>query len=258
MNNGIYDQLQLREIFHLEFLRWLGRKLKPEKYVLKGGSNLRFFFNSMRYSEDMDLDVKGVAVDMLKDIVMKILNNRSFQEGFIAFGIVTMVAPDMRKAKQTETTQRFKVHLMTRSGEDLFTKVEFSRRSFKGKSSVQSVLPGALRPYKLSSLLIPHYDLESAIMQKIDALVTRRICQPRDIFDIYMLSSLYDPGSKRVGLTREKVKQASRNIITVGFKQFRDTVLCYLMPDDRTIYDSENAWDEIKLKTVDFVESLRK
>ena len=54
MNNLAYNSLQLREIFHLELLRLLGRKMKGEHYVLKGGVNLRFFFNSFRYSEDMD------------------------------------------------------------------------------------------------------------------------------------------------------------------------------------------------------------
>mgnify|MGYP001601104310 FL=1 len=49
----VYNSLQLREIFHLEFLRWLGRKVKPDYYAIKGGTNLRFFFQSFRYSEDM-------------------------------------------------------------------------------------------------------------------------------------------------------------------------------------------------------------
>jgi len=58
MKEIAYNQLQLREIFHLEFLRWLGRKLKPKNYCLKGGANLRFYFNSFRYSEDMDIDAQ--------------------------------------------------------------------------------------------------------------------------------------------------------------------------------------------------------
>ncbi|PJC48653.1 MAG: hypothetical protein CO035_02330, partial [Candidatus Omnitrophica bacterium CG_4_9_14_0_2_um_filter_42_8] len=76
----MYNSLQLRELFHLEFLRWFGRKVKSESYALKGGANLRFFFNSIRYSEDMDLDIKGVQVHVLKDIAIKILQNLSFQD----------------------------------------------------------------------------------------------------------------------------------------------------------------------------------
>ena len=66
------NSLQLREVFHIEFLRWLGRKVKAGHYAVKGGANLRFFFKSFRYSEDMDLDARVIRVVQLKEIVMKI------------------------------------------------------------------------------------------------------------------------------------------------------------------------------------------
>ena len=107
----MYTDLQLREIFHIEFLRWLGRKLKPNQYALKGGVNLRLFFGSIRYSEDLDIDVMHVAVATLKKNVMQILENQSFLYALKAFGIGAIQPPDLTKAKQTETTQRFKIHL---------------------------------------------------------------------------------------------------------------------------------------------------
>ena len=61
-------------------------------------------------------------------------------------------------AKQTQTTQRFKIHLITIAGEDLFTKVEFSHGGFKGDIAVQAVRDPTLRTYKLAPLLVPHYD----------------------------------------------------------------------------------------------------
>lgn len=255
---AIYDSLQLREIFHLEFLRWLCRKLRLEYFALKGGVNLRFFFNSIRYSEDIDLDVHKINVETLKEIVMKILNTPSFQESFIPFGIIDIVPPDITKAKQTETTQRFKVHLMTKSGEDLFTKIEFSRRGIKGRVLVQSVSSFILRAYKLSPLLVPHYDVQSTIIQKIDAIVRRSIVQPRDIFDLYILISQYNPDdSEAIAINRAKLNQACNNVFEVGFTQFRDIVLQYLHPDDQPLYNSSVLWDEIKLKTANFIEGLR-
>lgn len=258
MENRIYNGLQLREVFHLGFLQWLGRKLKPERYALKGGSNLRFFYGSIRYSEDMDLDVQGVPVQLLIETVMKILKNPSFLENLVPFGISEVVPPDMGKAKQTETTQRFKVHLITGAGEDLFTKIEFSRRGFKGSFLVQSVSSKVLRTYKMSSLMVSHYDIESAIIQKVDAIVSRSIIQPRDIFDLHILMPLYDADSGHINISQTRIKKAVGNILQVGFRQFRDTVLIYLAREDQNLYDSENTWDEVKLKTVDFVESLRK
>lgn len=254
----MYNSLQLRELFHLEFLRWFGRKVKAESYALKGGANLRFFFNSIRYSEDMDLDIKGVEVYALKDIVMKILQGPSFQDTFRPFGIERVVPPDISAAKQTGTTQRFKIHLITSAGEDLFTKIEFSRRGFRGKIVVQPVLSNISRAYMLPPLLIPHYDAESTILHKIGALADRSEVQARDIFDLYILSSQCKPSEvKGNALSPTKIDKAYKNIFEISFGQFRDTVISYLSPEDQGIYNSPSLWDEIKLKAANFSEELR-
>jgi len=184
-----YNSLQLREIFHVEFLRWLNNEIKIENYILKGGSNLRFFFSSIRYSEDMDIDISNTEVGLLKDSVMKILNSTSFKNNLNIFGIDNIIVPDMTKAKQTKTTQRFKVQLLASSGEDLFTKIEFSRRGFKGNNVISTIDKAILRDYKCSPVLVSHYDGCSALIQKIEALAARSMVQARDIFDIYNLSS---------------------------------------------------------------------
>ena len=150
-----FDSLQLREIFHLEFLRRLGRKLPAASFAVKGGANLRFFFGSIRYSEDIDLDVTGVGVAALKDTVMRILEAPSFQEVLEPYGIERLGRPDMTKAKQTETTQRFKVHLLTAAGEDLFSKVEFSRRGFRGRTETGFVSEAILRGYQMAPAHFP-------------------------------------------------------------------------------------------------------
>lgn len=255
----MYNSLQLRELFHLEFLRWLDRKIKAESYALKGGSNLRFFFNSIRYSEDMDLDIKGVEVYALKDIVMKILQDPSFQDIFKPFGIERVVPPDIGRAKQTEATQRFKIHLITSAGEDLFTKIEFSRRGFRGKVVVQPVSAVISRAYMLPPLLAPHYDVESAILHKIGALADRSEVQARDIFDLYILNSQCKPSEvKGNALSLGKIDKAYKNIFEISFEQFRDTVISYLSPDDQRVYDSPSLWDEIKLRVTNFIDEIRR
>ena len=45
------------ELFHLLFLRLFSAQIEPDFYAIKGGCNLRFFFESVRYSEDLDIDV---------------------------------------------------------------------------------------------------------------------------------------------------------------------------------------------------------
>src|SRR3989338_2433250 len=116
MNTAIYNPLQIREVFHLEFLRWFARKLEADYYVLKGGVNLKLFSKSIRYSEDMDIDVKGVRVERVQKTVMEILSARGFLDSLKSFGIERIIPPDITKAKQTETTQRFKIHLITAGG----------------------------------------------------------------------------------------------------------------------------------------------
>ena len=45
------------ELFHLVFLRALVAKGEDKTLIaLKGGCNLRFYFDSVRYSEDIDFD----------------------------------------------------------------------------------------------------------------------------------------------------------------------------------------------------------
>lgn len=255
-----YTPLQLREVFHLEFLRWLGRKVKAGDYAVKRGVNLRLFFKSFRYSEDMDLDARGIKVIELKEVVMKILSASAFQNNLKPFGVMSVAPPDIGKAKQTETTQRFKVHLIASSGEDLFTKVEFSRRGFAGKVVTEAVDDAILRAYKLAPLLVPHYDARSAVAQKMNALADRSAIQARDIFDIYLLSSQYTAARTRVdnNIKSNILSKAYERVFEVEFEQFRDTVVSYLSVEDQPVYDNPQTWEEIRLKAAHFIEEVRK
>lgn len=257
MNDRIYTLLQIREVFHLEFLRWFGRKLEGNDYALKGGINLRFFFRSIRYSEDMDMDIRKVGVERVKKTVMDILSARGFSDSLRSFGIKKVVPPNIAKAKQTETTQRFKIHLLTQSGEDLFTKVEFSRRGFKGSVVIEPVSSEIFRSYKMAPLLIPHYEASSAIEQKINALAHRSVLQARDIFDLFLLGSQCEKSrQKRIKASEAVLKKAHDGIFLVEFAQFRESVVAYLEHEDQKTYSSPAVWDEMKLKTAHFLEEL--
>ena len=255
----MYNSLQQREVFHLEFLRWLGYKINPNSYALKGGTNMRFFFNSNRYSDDMDIDISNLTINDLQDIVLKILLSQSFINIFKLYSIERITTQDIVKAKQTKTTQRFKIHLMTFAEEDLFTKIEFSRRGMDKGIIVKAVSNTILRKYKLPPLLVPHYNIQSAIVQKIGAIVFRKAVQARDIYDLYILSSQYTdkelPESKI--LNKNNLKKAYDNIFTVTFEQFQDSVVSYLPSEQQSIYKIESSWDEIRLKVANLTRELR-
>ena len=251
--------LQLREIFHIEFLRWLGRKVKAGHYAVKGGVNLRFFFKSFRYSEDMDLDARIIKVVQLKEVVMKILDSSAFQDNLRPFGIMRIVTPDIARAKQTETTQRFKIHLVSSSGEDLFTKIEFSRRGFSGNAVIEPVDNAVLRLYKVAPLLVSHYDSYSAIIQKLHALATRMAIQARDIFDLYLLTSQYVANNKQFNSIKSStLSKAYEHVFYIEFAQFRDTVVSYLSAEDQAAYNDPKSWEEVQLKVAHFIEEVSK
>ena len=255
----IYNSLQMREVFHIEFLRQLGRKVKSENYAVKGGVNLRLFFKSFRYSEDMDLDASGIRSFQLKEAVMSILASRAFRDNLRPFGVTDITPPDIVKAKQTETTQRFKVHIFSSSGEDLFTKIEFSRRGFTGDIIVSAPDGAVLRAYKLPPILVPHYDGHSAVVQKLSALAGRASVQARDIFDLYILSSQCAASYKRVGGIRaDMLSKARDRVFEVEFEQFSDTVVSYLSVEDQELYNRPKSWEEIRLKTVSFIEEMER
>ena len=76
------------ELFHLVFLRALVAKGEDTSLVvLKGGCNLRFFFGSVRYSEDMDLDVVVIAKGTLKNKVERLLQSPAVTAPLKMYGI---------------------------------------------------------------------------------------------------------------------------------------------------------------------------
>jgi len=255
----MHNQLQLREIFHIEFLRRLAGDLPPRLWELKGGVNLRLFFKSIRYSEDMDLDVKTLPVDSLKKRVMRLLGSPSFIANLKTYGIREIKPPDMAKAKQTSTTQRFKIHLITSSGEDYFTKIEFSRRGFSGEPVAESVPANILRPYGMTPFIVSHYPARDAAVQKVAAILSRSSLQPRDIFDLYFLSSQADVKTFRKPIfEKDGFLKASEYVKAAEFRMFNDMVVAYMSVEDRRIYGSPESWKEIKLKTAAFMEELER
>ncbi|MCK4707842.1 MAG: nucleotidyl transferase AbiEii/AbiGii toxin family protein, partial [Gammaproteobacteria bacterium] len=181
---------QLREIFHFCFLDRLLKISDPGMYVLKGGVNLRFFFNSPRYSEDMDLDVLAGSVDTLRKNGYKILQDGAFKRSLLTYGITDIEVNDPAKAKQTETTQRFRFGLITTSNQRLPTKVEFSRRNKPVNNYVKEMINSEIaRQYHRLSYRCNHYPGEYAVMQKIQALAGRPATQARDVFDLYLLQA---------------------------------------------------------------------
>ncbi len=254
MSTVALTPLAVREVFHMEFLRRLGEKLDPESFALKGGVNMRLFFGSVRYSEDLDLDVAGIPLERLKETVLSILRSRAFLDTARSYGLRDVGLPNLLKAKQTETTQRFKVHILTSAGEDLPARIEISRRGLRGGAVVELVPDAAIRAYRAAPFWISHYGLAAAITQKTEALAGRTAVQARDIFDLHILFSRLGGGEAFPAIPSAATRKARERLFEVEFESFRDTVLSYLDPADRAGYDRPEAWDELRLKVAGYLE----
>ena len=237
------------EQFHLLFLAQLGRRVSPSLFVVKGGCNLRFFHKSIRYSEDMDLDLGEIGAQALRDRVRDVFASRPFAQILEARGIgIDRVS----EPKQTETTQRWKLALgVEGSGSPLPTKIECSRRGLDDGVVFGSVDPHIARTYQLPPLMVSHYDAASALRQKIGALAGRRETQARDVFDVH---HLFAGGATPAGgpeLSRDIVDHACANAMTIDFTTFKSQVLAYLAPNDQAHFDSAPVWDTIVLEVVE-------
>lgn len=205
---------------------------------------MRFFFKSIRYSEDMDLDAQTVPTDVLQERVRLILDSKAFSQILKAnaLSVVRWTEP-----KQTDTTQRWKLNLRADGSAALLpTKIEFSRRSMPGEPRFEPVDPELIRSYRLAPIMASHYPMEIAYEQKVGALAHRALTQARDVFDLHWL---INSGVKK-GLPddlQECRPKAQENALAVTFATFKSQVLAYLSASHQEQYDSESVWETIQL-----------
>jgi hypothetical protein len=246
----MFSDLQLREAFHFCFLQRLLVATDPRLYVLKGGVNLRFFFQSPRYSEDMDLDVLAGSVGTLKKNGYRILEDAAFQRRLRIFGIDRLEINDPVKAKHTETTQRFRCTLVRDSGLRLATKVEFSRRTGDsgGDAALEPIDPEVARPYRQLPYRCRHYSGSTALVQKIEALAGRAVTQARDVFDLGLLieSGFLTDAADSGALDDTPIPAAIERLSALSWDDYRGQVVEFLGAESRDQYGTPEAWDALQ------------
>lgn len=241
-----YSHRQQREIFHFLFFERLLKIADPRLFVLKGGVNLRFFFNSPRYSEDLDLDVLGGSVGTLKKNGYRILEDPAFARSLAVFDIRELIVNDPTKAKQSTTTQRFRARLVTTAGDALPTKVEFSRRGVEHEFVTETIDPGIARPYRRLAFACQHYPAQAAVLQKVSALAHRAEIQVRDAFDLYVLwLGGHLPAPLTGVLSNAERRRATDNLLAFTYRDYEGQVLDYLEPEHLEQFGTKRVWNEI-------------
>lgn len=244
---------QVIEFFHIAFLDVLSKRLGSSRYVLKGGANLRFFYNSVRYSEDIDIDLSGVKPANLEEKVDRALGSPALTALLRVRGLQVI---DPSKPKQTRTTRRWKLGIATPNrSEPLRTKIEFSARNGDDRFRLDPLPSEIVAPYALRPPAIQHYIDDAPIEQKVKALALRSETQARDIFDLDML--LRRRPLSRGALDREILTTAADLALHLPFAAFRDQVLPFLEPEVVELYESESSWEQMQTFVADQLELAR-
>jgi hypothetical protein len=249
----ILSRAQVAELFHVAFLDVLSTRLDPARYVLKGGANLRYFFGSARYSEDVDVDLHGRQPMNLEQKVDGILDSPAIGALLRVKGVAVA---EHSKPKQTETTRRWTVGIEAPGLSDLIrTKIEFSGRNGDGRYLLEQIPREIVAPYALRPPSVQHYALEAAIEQKVEALAGRSETQARDVFDLDLLLRQQSLPSGLVDA--DALTRAAELALQLPFAAYRDQVLPFLEPGLAGVYGSEESWEAMQTSVAESLEAAR-
>lgn len=250
MVDGILTHAQAVEYFHLVLLQALPTRLDQAHYVLKGGANLRYFFESVRYSEAIDLDAVDIEPWKLEERLDEVLASPAMRRLLQVDGLILEAAG---KHKQTDTTQRWKPSISVRGHrEPLQTRIEFSHRATDRRRILEAVPDRVVESYALRAPTLLHYTADAAIDQKIEALARRSETQARDVFDLDLLFRRHPEAFDRERLEPDILEVATERALELSFAAFHDQVLPFLDPEIAELYD-ENGWVQMRSLVVDRV-----
>lgn len=256
------DALVALEAFHVRLLLALSGQADGMLY-LKGGVNLRLFYDSVRYSEDMDFDADPRIGDRLRRRVPLLILSPSFQAPLRALGL-RGVEMDTTPQKATATTLRFKMGLDLGGGMLEPTKVEFSfRAAVPPQPAVASVPASSVVSHYVPAgtdwTRVLRYPQPSAIWQKLRALARRTEVQARDVFDLHHLMQPRFGGVPadllRQSLANDILDEALTRTYDIDSAQFAEKVVRYLPVESRDRLLAE--WDDMRERVAEHIQTIR-
>lgn len=247
-------EAQIIEIFHLLFLRVVAAG-NAEWFTLKGGANLRYFFASPRYSNDIDLDFAGRESWAVAKTIESALAGKALS---VLLRAANLSIDEQTTSKQTPTTLRWKIGLRAPEHHDLVrTKIEFSGRETETGDVEYGVVPDAVvRPYALHAPTVRHYREAAAIDQKIAALALRSETKARDIFDLDLLFRQRRATQRQLtGLDSRYSSAAAERALAIPFANFTSEVAPFLDAELAVLYDAA-TWDAMCLALAEVLHQI--
>lgn len=252
--SSVRDGAKLIEYLHLAFLQVLPTRLAASDYIVKGGANLRLFFDSRRRSQDIDLDYAGNAFWTIEERVDAVLDSRAFKELLRVRGIDLL---NLTKSKQTDTTRRWKFAVQ-QDGSHLNSKIEFSaRRSRDAEVAFDIARTDVGREAGLRAVRANHYLAPAATRQKVRVLAERKQTEPRDVFDLDLLIAQFPEAVRRGDIAESLANRAAKTAFAISFEAYRELVVDFLEDEFVEIYDRREVWDEMVLRVATFLETLQ-
>ena len=248
------NEIEAREAVHVLLLKRLAAKLPRGSWRVKGGVNLRLFFGSVRYSEDMDLDGDVRLRDTLRRDILRAIRDPELKARLVPLGIRDLRQEGREIHKDTETTLRIKMQIIMRGGVPLPTKLEISFRPgcaddvvVEGPADAQ-VVGRYLKPEEMP-LIVPHYPQLPAVRQKLAALALRTQVQARDVFDIFVLTggtwAPLDLALLRRNLSDPMLREVQNRAFAIPYEAYSGKVLEFLDETDRNTW--ADRWEEQQL-----------
>jgi predicted nucleotidyltransferase component of viral defense system len=241
-NYGIDSFTLLREYVQISFLDKLFGFSNAKNLVFKGGTALRFFLNSPRFSEDLDFSAT-LNDKEITDLVNKTASSLKKLIGEIKVKDIESIVGTTKKLYfQTELSKQ-----------PLTIKLDFSKKNDCLKTKIGIIKTNL--PI-ITTVPISFMDPEEILAEKTRAILTRK--KGRDLYDIWFL---INQGYKlNLEFIKEKLnlyneKYEPKKVLTViknwDDKKLFDDINKFLSKKDRLVIPhlKELAYDEFR-KTI--------
>ena len=250
--------VQVAESFHLAFLQALSTRANLTAWALKGGGNLRFFYPSDRFSEDIDLDTFDIEPWAFQERVDQTLASDLLKR---TLGILGSRIEHVNPEERSETKSKWVIGIRHPSEtEPVYTQIEVSHRAYPYRDfvKVEPVTAAAIATYAaaLRQPTFGHYLPRAAIAQKVDALWGRDVRQPRDVFDLDLLFRVAPDAVLRGDIDEVDLRAAIARIVEIGYGEFRAKVLSFIEPAALPLYEPPEAWESMQMTVIERLEGL--
>ena len=194
----VFRRAMLREYLQYKTLQYIYRTKTSTGIVLMGGTALRIFYSSGRFSEDLDFDSGEVSRDSLKETAISVADEFRMEdlECTLSFGKGTAFSA---KLKFTNILQRWE--LTGHDDEILMLRFDASPQFYRYRAEMKVL-------NRLDVITpVPVAPADLLLAQKLYSLINRGRMMGRDIFDASYLFGFAEPDTDYL---LEKLQVSSR------------------------------------------------